>query len=171
MPRRLVNLALLVAVPLLVATGLAAWVASPLIADVLLVAHRVAGVALVLALVWKYGIARRSLHRRMRAGRRGSVVVGAVASTALLLALGLGLAWTAGLVSFDRPFAYSLLNVHVFVGAALVPLVLAHAAQRWESRPALADLADRRAALRALGIGLGAVVATAALDRVGLARR
>jgi DMSO/TMAO reductase YedYZ molybdopterin-dependent catalytic subunit len=74
-------------------------------------------------------------------------------------------------VSFDRPLAYSLLNVHVFAGVALLPLVLAHAAWRWESRPAIADVADRRAALRALGLGIGAVVATAALDRIGPARR
>ena len=85
--------------------------------------------------------------------------------------LGLGLAWSIGILSFDRPLAYSLLNVHVFVGVALVPLMVAHAARRWESRPAVADLGGRRVALRALAVGIGAFVATAALDRIGLARR
>ena len=171
MPRRLVNLALLVAVPLLVATGLLAWVAPPPTADALLVMHRVAGVGLVLALAWKYGIARRSIRRRARGGPRLSLAVGGIASIALLLVLGIGLAWTIGVVSFDRPLAYSLLNVHVFVGVALVPLMFAHAARRWESRPATRDLGGRRVALRALALGVGAVAATAALDRVGLARR
>ncbi len=171
MPRRLVNLALLVVVPLLVATGLLAWVTSGAIAIALLVMHRVAGVGVVLVLAWKYGIARRSVRRRSRGGSGLSLAVGGLASIALLLVLGLGLAWSMGIVSFDRPLTYSLLNVHVFVGVALVPLMVAHAARRWESRPALADLGSRRVVLRALAVGIGAVVATAALDRAGLARR
>ncbi len=171
MPRRLVNLALLVAVPLLVATGLLAWVMPRPTADALLVLHRVAGVGLVLVLAWKYGIARRSVRRRARGGLDVSLAVGGFASIALLLVLGIGLAWSIGIVSFDRPLAYSLLNVHVFVGVALVPLMVAHAARRRESWPAVADLTGRRFALRALAVGVGAVVATAALDRVGLARR
>ena len=165
------NLALLVVVPLLVATGLLAWVTPGATASALLVLHRVAGVGVVLVLAWKYGIARRSVRRRSRGGDRLSLVVGGFASVALLLVLGLGLAWSIGIVSFDRPLAYSLLNVHVFVGVALVPLMVAHAARRWESRPAVADLGRRRVALRALAVGLVAVVATAALDRVSLARR
>jgi DMSO/TMAO reductase YedYZ molybdopterin-dependent catalytic subunit len=171
MPRRLVNLALLLVVPVLVATGLLSWVAPAPVADALIVLHRIAGVALVLVLAWKYGIARRSVHRRTRGGVDLSVAVGGLASIALLLVLGLGLAWSIGVVSFDRPLPYSLLNVHVFVGVALVPLMVAHAARRWESRPAITDLGGRRVALRALAVGVGAVLATAALDRVGLARR
>ena len=171
MPRRVVNLALLAAVPLLVATGLVAWVTPPAIAGALLVLHRVAGVALVLSLASKYGIARRSARRRARSGFSPSLFVGALASVALLLVLGIGLAWSIGLVSFDRPLAYSLLNVHVIVGVALVPLMLAHAARRWESPPPIADLGRRRVALRALAVGSTAIVATAALDRVGLGRR
>src|SRR6185503_13540645 len=117
-----------------------------------------------LALAWKYGIARRSVRRRSRGGGPLSLIVGGLAPVALLLVLGLGLAWSIGIVSFDRPLAYSLLNVHVFVGVALVPLMVAHAARRWESRPAVADLVGRRVALRALAVELGAVVATAAFS-------
>ena len=171
MPRRVVNLALLVAVPLLVATGLLAWVTSGTIAAALIMTHRVAGVGLVLVLAWKYGIARRSVRRRTRAGLDVSLALGGLASVGLLVVLGLGLAWSIGIVSFDRPLAYSLLNVHVFAGIVLVPLMVAHAARRWDSRPAIADLGDRRLALRALTVGLGAVLATAAVDRVGLPRR
>ncbi|HKY52053.1 MAG TPA: molybdopterin-dependent oxidoreductase [Candidatus Limnocylindria bacterium] len=171
MPRRSVNLALLAVVPTLVATGLLAWIAPPAVADALIILHRVAGIGVILALAWKYGIARRSVRRRVRAGDAASIAIGAVASVALLLVLGLGLAWTIGIVSFDRPLSYSLLNVHVLVGIALVPLMLAHAARRWESRPPINDLGGRRAALRAFALGVGAVAATAVLDRVGLARR
>jgi len=70
-----VNLALLVVVPLLVATGLLAWVTPGASADALLVVHRVAGVGVVLALAWKYGIARRSVRRRSRGGSRLSLIV------------------------------------------------------------------------------------------------
>jgi len=170
MPRRLVNLALLVAVPTLVATGLLAWVAPRPIADALLVLHRVGGVAVVLALAWKYGIARRSVRRRLRGGATG-LLLGGLASIALLLVLGLGLAWSIGIVSFDRPFAYSLLNVHIFAGTALLPLMVAHAARRWESRSALVDLTGRRSLLRVLAVGVGALVMTAAVDRIGVVRR
>jgi DMSO/TMAO reductase YedYZ molybdopterin-dependent catalytic subunit len=154
-----------------VATGLLAWVTSGTTAAALLVIHRIAGVGLVLVLAWKYGIARRSVRRRTRAGLDVSLALGGLGSLALLLVLGLGLAWSIGIVSFDRPLAYSLLNVHVLVGIALVPLMVAHAARRWESRPAIADLGGRRIALRALSVGVGAVLATAALDRIGLPRR
>jgi hypothetical protein len=61
--------------------------------------------------------------------------------------------------------------VHVFAGVALAPLMVAHATRRWEPRPAFRDLGGRRVALRALAVGVGAVVATAALDRIGLTRR
>jgi DMSO/TMAO reductase YedYZ molybdopterin-dependent catalytic subunit len=166
-----VNLALLVVVPLLVATGLLAWITSGAVANALLVMHRVAGVGVVIVLAWKYGIARRSVRRRSRGGNRLGLAVGGLASVGLLLVLGLGLAWSIGIVSFDRPLAYSLLNVHVFVGVALVPLMVAHAARRWETRPAVADLGSRRVALRVLAVGIGAVVTTVALDRIGLARR
>ena len=71
MPRRLANLALLAAIATLLVSGVIAWLLPDTSAGFLYVAHRVAGVALVLALVWKYAIARRSLRRR---GFRGSGV-------------------------------------------------------------------------------------------------
>lgn len=171
MPRRVVNLGLLGVIPALVATGLLAWIAPPAAADLLIVVHRVTGIGVILVLAWKYGIARRSLRRRARAGTVASAVLGGLASVALLLVLGIGLAWTVGLVSFDRPLSYSLLNVHVLVGIALVPLMLAHAARRWETRPAIPDLASRRVVMRALALGVGAALVTVALDRVALPRR
>ncbi|HKC91639.1 MAG TPA: molybdopterin-dependent oxidoreductase [Candidatus Limnocylindria bacterium] len=169
MPRRLANLALLAAITTLLASGIVAWLLPDAAAGVLYVAHRVAGVSLVLALVWKYTIARRSLRRR---GIRGSGVWIGVATAALTItAAGLGLAWTTGLVSFDRPFAYSALNLHVIAGLALGVLVVAHVVARGESRPALVTLAGRRSALRGLAVLAASFVVTVALDRVALARR
>jgi DMSO/TMAO reductase YedYZ molybdopterin-dependent catalytic subunit len=168
-PRRLANLALLAAVTTLLVSGIVAWLLPLGAAGLLYVAHRIAGVALVLGLVWKYAIARRSLHRR---GLRGSGVwIGLATAGLTITAAGLGLAWTAGLVSFDRPFAYSSLNLHVIAGLALGAVVVAHVLVRGESRPALVTLAGRRAALRGLALLAASFVVTVALDRVALARR
>ena len=169
MPRRLANLALLAAITALLASGIVAWLLPETGAAILYVAHRVAGIALVLALIWKYAIARRSLRRR---GVRGAGVwIGLAVAVLTIAAAGLGLAWTAGLVSFDRPFAYSALNLHVMAGLALGALVVAHVLTRGESRPALVTLVGRRAALRGLALLAASFVVTVALDRVALARR
>ncbi|HYV22035.1 MAG TPA: molybdopterin-dependent oxidoreductase [Candidatus Bathyarchaeia archaeon] len=169
MPRRLANLALLGAIATLLASGIVAWLLPDTTAGALYVTHRVAGVALVLALVWKYAIARRSLRRR---GVQGSGVwIGILTAGLTIAAAGLGLAWTVGLVSFDRPLAYSALNLHVIVGLALAVLVVVHALVRGESRPALVTLASRRAALRAFGLLAVSFAVSVSLDRIGLAKR
>ncbi len=163
------NLVLLAAITALLASGIVAWLLPDAAAGALYIAHRVAGIALVLALVWKYAIVRRSLRRR---GVRSSGVWIGVATTGLLIAAaGLGLAWTAGLVSFDRPFAYSALNLHVIAGLALGVLVVAHVLARGEARPALVTLAGRRAALRGLALLAASFAVTVALDSVAVARR
>jgi DMSO/TMAO reductase YedYZ molybdopterin-dependent catalytic subunit len=150
-------------------SGVVAWLLADTPAGALYLAHRVAGIALVLALVWKYAIARRSLRRR---GVRGpGVWIGLATAGLTVTAAGLGLAWTAGLVSFDRPFAYSALNLHVIAGLGLGALVVVHVLARGESRPALVTLAGRRAALRGLALLAASFVVTVALDRVALARR
>jgi DMSO/TMAO reductase YedYZ molybdopterin-dependent catalytic subunit len=166
-PRRLVNLVLLGAVGTLVTTGLVAWLVPEAAALPLYLLHRVAGVALVLALVWKYAIARRSLVRRVPRGDR-SVWAGVAAAVLLVPSAGLGLAWTSGLVSFDRPWSYSALNIHVFAGLALATLVVAHALARVERR---AGGPGRRSLLRLGAFGAVALVATAAFDRVSVDRR
>jgi DMSO/TMAO reductase YedYZ molybdopterin-dependent catalytic subunit/drug/metabolite transporter superfamily protein YnfA len=169
MPRRLANLGLLGAVTLLLVSGVIAWLLPDDAAGFLYVAHRVGGITLVLALVWKYAIARRSLRRRGISG--GGVWIGLLTAIATVAAAGLGLAWTVGLVSFDRPFEYSALNLHVIAGLALAALVVVHALARGESRPALVTLASRRAAVRGLALLGAALVVSVALDRVGLVRR
>jgi len=168
-PRRLANLALLAAITTLLASGIVAWLLPDTAAGILYVAHRVAGVALILALVWKYAIARRSLRRRGVGG--SGVWIGILTAGLTIAAAGLGVAWTVGLVSFDRPLGYSALNLHVIAGLALAVVVVAHALVRGESRPALVTLTSRRAALRAIGLLAASLAVTVALDRLGLARR
>jgi Oxidoreductase molybdopterin binding domain len=168
-PRRLVNLVLLAAIATLLVSGVVAWLLPDAAAGPLFVSHRVAGVTLVLALAWKYAIGRRSLRRR---GLRGSGVwLGLATAVLTVTAAGLGIAWTLGFVSFDRPLPYSALNLHVIAGLGLAVLVVTHALVRGESRPALVTLASRRAALRGLGLLAASFVVSVAFDRVGLAKR
>ncbi len=170
MPRRLTNTLLLATVGVLVATGLVAWALPETTATPLYDLHRIAGVGLLIALPWKELIARTSLVRRVRRGIVPSAIPGALATVALAFTLALGIAWTAGAVSFDRPIPYSAMNLHVFAGLALVPLTAWHVARRWE-RPRVRDLASRRAALRLLGLGTAAVLVGAVIERIPAGRR
>jgi DMSO/TMAO reductase YedYZ molybdopterin-dependent catalytic subunit len=168
--RRLTNALLLATVLILVGTGLLAWALPETQATPLYTLHRVAGAGLLLALPWKQLIARASLARRIRLGIAPSAVPGILATLALGITLSLGLAWTLGLVSFDRPIPYSAMNIHVFAGIALVPLVLWHLLRRWEL-PRSRDLAARRAAIRLLALGTAAAVAGLLLERFPAGRR
>ena len=169
MPRRLVNLGLLAAVALLLTTGVVSWLLPASGAEPLYVVHRLAGIALVIGLVWKYAIARRSLRRR---GLRGAGVwIGIAGAIVTGGALALGLAWTSGLASFDRPFPYSVLSLHVIAGLAVGAVLVAHALVRGEERPALISLASRRAALKGIGLLAVSVAVTSIIDRVALPRR
>jgi DMSO/TMAO reductase YedYZ molybdopterin-dependent catalytic subunit len=169
MPRRLVNLGLLALVAVLLVTGVVSWLVPVTAAEPLVFVHRLAGIALVLLAGWKYVIARRSLRRRGFA--TPSVWVGIGGALAAASALSFGIAWTAGLASFDRPFAYSALSLHVIAGMGLAALVTAHALLRGERRPPLVSLADRRAALNGLGLLAVSIAATSVMDRLALPRR
>src|SRR3982751_6758185 len=169
MPRRLTNLVLLAAVTTLLATGVLTWLSADASAGGIDGIHRIAGVLLVLALAWKYGIARRSVRRR-GLGRR-DVVLGLVTAVFTILTVAIGIAWTLGVVSFDRPFPYSALNVHVIAGLVLAGLVVTHTLVRGERQPALVDLVDRRAVLRGLALLSASLVVSTAFDGVALARR
>ena len=172
MPRRLVNLFLLACTATLIATGLVPWLLPETVALPLYTVHRISGVALLLALVWKYAIVRASLRRRLRSPHADhTLLVAVTASATLVFVLASGVAWTTGLVSFDRPIPYSTLNLHVFAGALLLPLVLVHSLQRWERRPAFGRLVGRRAALRLFALGAATAVTAVALDLIDPLRR
>jgi len=168
-PRRLTNLLLLALVFGLVATGLLGWILPMAPATPLYELHRMLGITVVVALVWKQVIARASLRRRLRPRVDRSVVVGFAAAVALCTSLGIGLAWSLGFVSFDSLWGYSALNLHVFAGVALLPLAVWHLAGRWERKPRLTRLISRRSALRLAALSAGAFVLTRLLDFAGSA--
>ena len=159
LPRRLTNLLLLGLVASLAVSGVLGWVLPAGTAWPFWHAHRALGVALLLALLLKLPIARASLGRRLpRPALRWSVVPGVLAGVSLLGSVGLGLAWTLNLLSFDTFRGYSPLNVHVQLGLLLLPLMAWHVPRRWERRPALPSLLGRRTVLRLGGLAGLAVV-------------
>jgi hypothetical protein len=156
-PRRLSNDLLLVLVPAQVLTGLIGWAWPVAQVSALYDLHRALGVALLLALVWKQLIARRSLRYRLRRGD-GSIVWGIAAGVGLLGCLVLGLAWTLNLFSFESFWGYSPLNVHVALGIGLLPLVAWHALARGRTNVGGGRVLGRRAVLRLGGLALGTFV-------------
>ena len=165
-PRRLTNLLLLGLVAGLAVSGVLGWVLPAGVAWPFWHAHRALGVALLLALLLKLPIARSSLRRRLpRPSLRWSVLPGVLAGLSLLGSVGLGLAWTLNLVSFDSFWGYSPLNVHVQLGLLLLPLLAWHALRRWERRPPLPSLLGRRSVLRLGGLAALALAGWPLLSR------
>lgn len=173
MPQRLTNLLLLVVVAGLVASGLLGWVLPEPGTLPLYDLHRLLGVALLVLLLPKWPISRASLRRRLsntgrfRSRRDHSVLFGLAGACCLAVSVGLGLAWTLGLVSYSAFAGYSPLNLHVYFGLALAIPLLGHAVRRWEHRPGLGRLLTRRAALR-LALGSAAtLLGWQAIQRLG----
>src|SRR5919202_2698228 len=156
MPRRLSNDLLLLLALAQVLTGLLGWVWPVAQALPLYDVHRALGVGLLLTLVWKQVIVRRSL--RYRFGRDGSVVWGLAAGVGLLGCLVLGLAWTLNLVSFESFWGYSPLNIHVALGIGLLPLVGSHAVLRRRTNVDGRRVLGRRALLRTGSLVLATAV-------------
>jgi DMSO/TMAO reductase YedYZ molybdopterin-dependent catalytic subunit len=160
-PRR-TNLALLIVLATALATGGLAFAAGTGWGRPVVVAHGLAGLAVLVLAPWKSVVVRRSLARRSGAGRWASVAFGVL----VLVAVAAGLAHTTGALSRLGPV--SAMQVHV--GAALValPLLAWHAAARGGARPRRTDL-SRRALLRAGVVAGGAgllLVTVEAVTRV-----
>jgi DMSO/TMAO reductase YedYZ molybdopterin-dependent catalytic subunit len=162
MARRLTNDLLAVLVLAQAATGLAGWALPVAQVARLYDVHRALGVALLLVLLWKQVIVRRSLARRW--GRDASILWGILAGSALLSALAIGLAWTLRLISFDTLWGYSPLNLHVFLGLGLLPVLGWHALQR-RSANRSAHVVSRRSALRLVGLAAATVLGWQALEQ------
>src|SRR5919201_3457660 len=161
MPRRIATVLLGACVVGLAATGLAGWLLPFEQGLPLFDLHRALGVAaLLITALWKGRIAARSLRRRLLRPRHGTpdraVWTGLTAAGLLVGALGLGLAWTLGLLSYESLRGYSPLNVHVFLGLALLPALVPHLLDRWEGWPRRVELRGRRSALRVLALSVGA---------------
>jgi DMSO/TMAO reductase YedYZ molybdopterin-dependent catalytic subunit len=167
MPRRLTNDLLWALVLAQVATGLAGWTLPVARVALLYDVHRVLGVALVLVLLWKQVIVRRSLARRW--GRDWSTVFGIVTGAALLGAVAIGLAWTLNLVSFDTLWGYSPLNIHVFLAIGLVPILGWHTLVRRSANRASARVVSRRSAVRLVGLTAATLLGWQAIERVAAA--
>ncbi|MBV9357897.1 MAG: molybdopterin-dependent oxidoreductase [Chloroflexi bacterium] len=163
MARRLTNDLLLALVLAQVATGLAGWALPVAQIAPLYDLHRALGLALLVVLFWKQWIVRRSLARRW--GRDRSVVWGILAGVGLLGAVGIGLAWTLRLISFDALWGYSPLNVHVFLGIGLLPFLGVHAVLRRSANRASARVASRRSVLRLAGLAAATLVGWLAIER------
>lgn len=172
MPRRLTNDLLLVLLLAQVLDGLLGWAWLGASAAPLYNLHRALGVAVILLLIWKQAISIASLRRRLRRQPWDrSVLVGGVAGIALLMTVGLGLAWTLNLISFDWLWGYSPMNVHVALGIGLLPCVGWHMLQRRRQNAASAPVASRRSLLRVGALGLATVVGWQAIERLAPAVR
>jgi DMSO/TMAO reductase YedYZ molybdopterin-dependent catalytic subunit len=121
------------------------------------VAHGLAGLAVLVLAPWKSVVVRRGLARRSGAGRWASVTFGVL----VLVAVAAGLAHASGALARLGPV--SAMQVHV--GAALValPLLAWHAAARGGARARRTDL-SRRALLRAGVVAGGAGILLVAVE-------
>lgn len=151
MNARAVNVAILLLLALELATGLGSFLVGDPDGRWLFWLHRAGGLALVVLLAWKAGIAARSYRRR---GVSVGTVLSAVGGFLFLGSLATGLLWvTVGLSWVPVPVvgSWTVLSLHVALSLLLVPLFLAHLGLRWP-RPSRADLIGRRATLRMLGL-------------------
>ena len=129
-------------------------------------AHRVGGYGILLILIWKAGNIAFSL-RRKRGGRTRAASLFLLAMLGTSLAL--GFTW-----SLFGPFSFWLfsgVSWHIYVGAALAPVLAWHATYLIRGFP-VSYWADRRSFLRLAGIGVAAFatwqVAEGAARAVGL---
>lgn len=152
---RTTNLALFAVLVVAFATGVGAVATGSARGGWIVVAHGVAGLAVVVLVPWKGRVVRRGL-RRARASRWLSLLLAVLTVLAVLAGVGYGtgVARSAGPVT--------VLWLHVAAALALAPLVLWHALAR-PARPRRGDL-SRRTVLRLglLGAAAGALYATTA---------
>ena len=151
MKSRAVNLAILLLLIFGLVTGLGSFLVGEPGGGWLFALHRAGGLALVVLLLWKVGIAARSYRRR-------GVTVGsgfsAVAGVIFLGSLATGLLWaTLALPWVPVPLlgSWTVLSLHVALSLLLVPLFVVHLGLRWP-RASREDLIGRRAVLRMLGL-------------------
>jgi DMSO/TMAO reductase YedYZ molybdopterin-dependent catalytic subunit len=149
MNARAVNVAILLLLVFELATGLGSFLIGEPEGRWLFWSHRAGGLALVVLLIWKAGIAAQSYRRR---GVTLSTGLSAVVGVLLLGSLATGLLWaTIGLPWVPVLGSWTVLSLHVAISLLLIPLFVVHLGLRWP-QPSRADLVGRRAVLRMLGL-------------------
>jgi DMSO/TMAO reductase YedYZ molybdopterin-dependent catalytic subunit len=155
---RRTNLGLLVGLVTALVTGGLAFAAGTGWGRPVVVAHGLAGLAVLVLAPWKSVIVRRGLARRSGAGRWTSVAFGLL----VLAAVAAGLGHATGALAHLGPV--SAMQVHVGAALAALPLLAWHAAARGGARPRRTDL-SRRALLRAGVVAGGAGLLWLAVER------
>ena len=148
---RAVNVAILLLLVFELVSGFGSFLIGTPDDQLLFWLHRAGGLALVVLLVWKARISKRSLRRRGFTVGTGLAALGGIL---FLGSLATGLLWaTVGMGRVSVPIfgSWTVLSLHVALSLLLVPLFLVHLGLRWP-RPVRADLVGRRAALRILGL-------------------
>jgi hypothetical protein len=149
MNARAVNVAILILLLLELVSGLGSFLVGEPDGRWMFWLHRTGGLALVVLLAWKAGIAARSYRRR---GLRVGTGLSAVFGILFLGSLATGLLWaTVGLPGVPVLGSWTGLSLHVALSLLLIPLVLVHLGLRWP-RPRRVDMIGRRAVLRTLGL-------------------
>jgi DMSO/TMAO reductase YedYZ molybdopterin-dependent catalytic subunit len=150
---------LLVVLVAALATGGLAFAAGTGWGRPVVVAHTLAGLAVLVLAPWKSPIVRRGLARRAGPGRWASVTFGVL----VLVAVAAGLAHATGTLAGLGPV--SAMQVHVGAALAAVPLLVWHTLARGGARARRTDL-SRRALLRAGVVAAGAGLALLAVEGV-----
>jgi len=148
---------LLVVLVAALATGGLAFAAGTGWGRPVVLAHGLAGLAVLVLAPWKSAIVRRGLARRAGPGRSASVTFGAL----VLVAVAGGVAHATGALTSLGPV--SAMQVHVGAALVAVPLLIWHTAARGGARPRRTDL-SRRALLRAGAVAAGAGLALLAVE-------
>ncbi|WP_425954585.1 molybdopterin-dependent oxidoreductase [Xylanimonas sp. McL0601] len=141
------NLTLLAVLVLAFATGIGAVATGSSRGRWVVVAHGIAGIAVILLIPWKSRIVRHGMHRE-RSSRWASVLLAALAATTIAVGLG----YSTGLVQ-SVAGQYGMW-VHIAAALALAPLLLWHVFAR-KTPPRKTDL-SRRVLLRAGVLGSAA---------------
>jgi DMSO/TMAO reductase YedYZ molybdopterin-dependent catalytic subunit len=155
-PRR-TNLFLLVVLVAALATGGLAFAAGTGWGRPVVLAHGLAGLAVLVLAPWKSSIVRRGLARRAGPGRWLSVTFGVL----VLVAVAAGVAHATGTLAGLGPV--SAMQVHVGTALVAVPLLVWHTVARGGARARRTDL-SRRALLRSAAVAAGAGLALLAVE-------